>query len=88
MQIKALLPFTLRDSDTGELTSYACGQIANVDSTLGANLVEDGLAVENDPVVPQGSVSITENGSVDVEEYATAVVNVSASAIVGSAVVG
>ena len=35
MKVKALIPFTLRDSSTGELTSIACGAIAEVSSELG-----------------------------------------------------
>ena len=34
MKIKALKPFTMRDSDTGALTSIACGSIAVMDDEV------------------------------------------------------
>lgn len=77
MKIKALKPFTLRDAETGKLTSIACGAVSTVDSTLGAQLISDGLAEEYTLVNPTGTVEITENGTVDVSAYATATVNVS-----------
>jgi uncharacterized repeat protein (TIGR02543 family) len=76
MKIKALKPFTLRDAETGELTSIACGAIAVVDDTLGASLIDDGLAEAYTLISPTGTVNITENGTVDVTQYASAVVNV------------
>jgi uncharacterized repeat protein (TIGR02543 family) len=76
MKVKALLPFTLRDSVTGAITSIACGQVAVMDDTLGSQLISDGLAEEYTLISPTGSKTITENGTVDVTEYASAVVNV------------
>ena len=76
MKIKALKPFTLRDSSTGDLTSIACGQIAVVDDTLGAQLISDSLAEEYTLISPTGSKSITANDTYDVTEFASAVVNV------------
>lgn len=75
MKVKALNTFTMRDA-YGVLTSYAIGQIATVDSTLGAQLISDGLAEEVTDATPTGTLTITENGSVSVAEYATAAVNV------------
>ncbi len=77
MKIRALKPFTLRDAETGALTSIACGQIATLDDTLGGQLITDGLAEEYTLIEPTGSITITENGEVDVTQYASAVVNVS-----------
>ena len=76
MKISALKAFTIRDSETGNLTSIACGGIAEVSDTLGTSLISDGLAEAYILIAPTGSIEITSNGAVDVAEYATAVVNV------------
>ena len=76
MKIRALKAFTIRDSETGNLTSIACGGIAEVSDTVGSSLISDGLAEAYTLVNPTGSVNISSNGTVDVAEYATAVVNV------------
>lgn len=76
MKIKALKPFTIRDASTGALTSIACGQVAVIDDTVGAGLISDGLAEAYTLISPTGSVTITENGEVDVTEYANAIINV------------
>ena len=44
MEIKALKAFTIRDSETGNLSSIAHGAIAEVSSALGESLIADGLA--------------------------------------------
>ena len=62
MVVRALQAFTVRDGDTGELTSVAYGTFATVDETLGAALIEDGLAAN-------ATKSITSNGTVDVTGY-------------------
>jgi len=77
MKIKALKAFTMRDASTGALTSIACGEIVDMDSTPAGQLIEDGLAEAYTLITPTGSVTITENGTVDVTAYASAVVNVS-----------
>ena len=76
--IKTTQAFTLRNSETGELTSYAYGQIYVVESTFGTSLISDGLAVEYTGAVaiPTGTKTITTNGSHNVAEYETASVNV------------
>ena len=76
MKIEALKPFTLRDASTGKLTSIACGSVAVVDDTLGAQLISDGLAVEYTLISPTGTKNISSNDTYDVTEYASAVVNV------------
>jgi hypothetical protein len=76
MKVKATKPFTMRDAEIGALTSIACGSIAVVDDEVGAQLISDGLAEEYTLISPTGSINITENGEVDVTQYATAVVAV------------
>lgn len=72
MKIRALKAFTIRDAETGVLTSIAHNGIAEIDNTLGAQLITDGLAEEYTLISPTGSVNITANGVVDVTTYANA----------------
>lgn len=76
MKIKALKPFTMRNSSTGELTSIACGSIATMTDEVGAQLITDGLAEEYKLIEPTGTKAITLNGTYDITEYASATVNV------------
>ena len=80
MNIKVLKAFTLRNSSTGEMTSFAHGLLYAVESELGSQLITDGLAEEysGDVVYPTGSITITENGTYTVTPYTSAVVNVGA----------
>ena len=76
VKIRTLKAFTIRNSETGNLTSIANGAIAEVSDILGSSLISDGLAEAYTLITPTGSIEITSNGTVDVAEYASAVVNV------------
>lgn len=76
MIIKALIPFSLRDAETGDITSIACGAVVSMDSTLGNQLISDGLAVESTEITPTGTITLSANGTYDVSTYASATVNV------------
>ena len=76
MKIRALNAFTVRDATTGKLTSIAYGAVAEVSDDLGTQLISEGLAEAYTLISPTGSVEITQNGTVDVTQYASAVVNV------------
>lgn len=72
MNVRATIPFTMRNSSTGELTSVAGGSILSVTDEVGAQLISDGLADEYTLITPTGSVEITSTEEVDVTAYATA----------------
>ncbi len=72
MNVRAIIPFTMRDSSTGELTSVADGSILTVTDEAGAQLISDGLADEYTLITPTGTKSITANGETDVTAYAKA----------------
>lgn len=73
MKVRATIPFTSRDSSTGELTSVAKGSILTVTDEVGAQLISDGLADEYTLITPTGTKSITANGEgIDVAQYASA----------------
>ena len=70
--IKALKPFTYRNSSTGDVMSIAAGAVASVDDSLATDFIADGLAEAYTLITPTGTKSITANGEVDVTAYATA----------------
>jgi hypothetical protein len=72
MKVRAIIPFTSRNSSTGELTSVAKGQILTVTDEVGAQLISDGLADEYTLITPTGTKSITDTAEVDVTAYAKA----------------
>lgn len=89
MVIKTLKAFTLRNTDTGKLTSFAFGSVATVDNSLANQLITDGFAVEYSPLVPEGVITIDANGTYEVTQYASAVVQVESNLeIAVSAVTG
>lgn len=75
MKIKARRAFTARHED-GKLVSVAHGGVVELPDDEANRLIEDGLAEKYTLISPSGSVTITENGTVDVFNYAEAVVNV------------
>lgn len=64
--------FTYRNASTSELLSVGYGQIREVDDSLAADLISDGLAELYTLIAPTGKVTITETAEVDVTNYAAA----------------
>lgn len=83
MKIQAIIPFTLRDSSTGALTSIGDGQIVEVTDAQGAQLIADGLAVAFTLITPTGSIELKDTAETDVTAYAKAQV-VDANLIAGN----
>lgn len=72
MKVKAKIPFTQRDGETGNLNSVACGQVITVSDEAGAQLISDGLAEEFTLITPTGNINITDTAETNVTAYATA----------------
>lgn len=70
--IKTYGAFTVRDAETGALTSFRANSVYTVADDLGASLISDGLAEAYTEIDPSGTINITENGDADVTQYETA----------------
>ena len=74
--IKALIGFS------DGVISLGVGDIASIDATKASAFISGGLAVEyTDPVEPSGSINIGANGTYDVTDKASAVVNVTVKTV-------
>ena len=74
--IKALIGFS------DGVISMGVGDIASVDSTKASSFISGGLAeVYTDPIEPSGSMDIVANGTYDVTDKASAVVNVTVKTV-------
>ena len=74
--IKALIGFS------DGVISMGVGEIKSVDATKASAFISGGLAEEyTDPVEPSGSINISANGTYDVTEKASAVVNVTVKTV-------
>lgn len=84
VSVKALKSFTVRDSVSGALTSYAYGQVYSIDSSLASAWAADGLVDNNAGyLIPTGKKNITDTTETDVAAYATAQV-VDANLVAGN----
>lgn len=80
MRIRALEAFTIRDAETGKLTSIAYGGVAEFSNAIASQLITDGLAEEYTTLSPTGTKDIIRNDEgIDVAEYAKVNVNVPTS---------
>lgn len=74
--IKALIGFS------DGVISLGVGEIKSIDATKASAFISGGLAVEyTEPVEPSGSINIGANGTYDVTDKASAVVNVSIATV-------
>lgn len=71
-KVQAIKPFTVRNTSTGALTSYAMGEIATVSDDDYTAYTTAGLVQAYTLLTPTGNKAITENGTdIDVAAYAT-----------------
>lgn len=74
--IKALIGFS------DGVISLGVGDIASIEATKASAFISGGLAVEyTEPIEPSGSINIGANGTYDVTDKASAVVNVSVATV-------
>lgn len=76
MKIEALIPFTIRDAETGDMLSIPCHGVVTIDDEVGGQLITDGLAKEFTLITPTGNKDITANAEYDVTQYASVTVDV------------
>lgn len=77
MTIEILISFVDRNSLTGELTSYAQGDVvSNLSDEVANAFIDEGLAKAYTALGVSGNISITANGQYSVADYAGATVNV------------
>lgn len=79
--IKTKQAFTMRDSSTGALTSFAYNSVYTVADALATSLIADGLAEAYSEIDPSGSTSVSANGTYDVTQYESVVVNVGTATV-------
>ena len=73
MTVKALKSFTYQNN----ILSMYAGEVADIDSTIAADLIAEGYVEEYSGGEPTGTISISENGTYNVAPYASAEVSVS-----------
>ena len=84
VSVKALKSFTVRDSSTGTLTSYAYGEVYSIDSTLASAWASLGFVDNNAGyLIPTGKKNLTNTTETDVAAYSTAQV-VDANLVAGN----
>ena len=74
--VKAKVAFSVRNASTGDLTSYGFGEVFTVDSDTATSYKTAGLVEDYTLIEPTGSLEISENGTFDVTQYETVVVDV------------
>ena len=72
MKIKMLKAATARNASSGELTSYACGQIVDMNTDPANAMISAGLAEAYTLLTPTGKLTITGTAEVDCSAKATA----------------
>ena len=74
--LKAKQAFSVVNASTGDITSYAFGEVFTADSDTATAYKSAGLAEDYEEIDPSGTKAITKNGTYDVTLYETATVDV------------